>query len=799
MFRRCSLQAIDNLLIDTASTPLDFLETCEHVMDICKKAFAWSLCKEAVSPQVVVDNIATAYLLVYHLVSHPCSNIPDATPKSGQVMESQQLYLVHEKMKTIIEQHLVDKVLPKFHSCLASHDLIIELYVEQWKFFLVCVANLKAIFSYLLQVYNSIEHPDNTLKNTEDTALLKWSDIILTEEIQQYLAHELLDLAAENRQNENVLEYKESSFSVESHNHLYSEMNELASQTTAVNPDQCNKASYVSEVRDALVILPNLEFYRTIIEDNYICEMCHYYTTESARLERLGIYEYSIRGLKLIEKETEQAGQYLLSKRVALDRLVDVFVDQHELFFEASPLGKWLGENYESNQDKILSVYKLLSLSENVGIPFIESLFTKTVTNLIASEIERVIMATGGDTYGRIIHSFLGIVKQLKSLVADVFFSNVGMIEAMETGIRQSILQCSESTNFKSLAKRLASLSSDALIRSKDEADATLTIEDIVCVYYFLPDVEPSVKETFLIEYQNRLARRLLFEEYDLSREKRVLSLLAQVQQSQTLFFCRSMIKDIDTEVARLKSFVKDGIAVSPTMISGGMWPPLPTIDPRLPEPLDKIVQQSHQEAVQKHFRCQVKLSAGFSSGILVVNFPKKPSFRLRVSLLQLRITLCFNTKAEWRLSDLCERIGCSETECCSSLEPLIKRTILQSVYPLEAISVIRVGTFRKINFSNDLNLIPDTSREPLILLTNSNTNGTTDTKPQLSSYAIESRIVQLLKSKGPQPLDQLLQHLNDIFHPLQVSVLELKKQLEGLLSRRFIERDEHKCFKLIP
>ncbi|CCW68623.1 unnamed protein product [Phytomonas sp. Hart1] len=796
-----SLQIINNLLIDNVSTPLDFVETCEHVTTICKQTFSWSLCEEVVSPQVIVNNITTAYILVYHLVSHPCSNIPDTIPEHAQIIEGQQIYLVYENMKTMIGQHLIDKVLPKFCLCLTSRDSIIELYVQQWKFFLVCVVNLKAIFSSLLQCYNSMEHTENKLKNTEDTALLKWSDIILTEEVQEYLSHEFLDLATENRYNVNGLKHQNHSLDfVESPEtlHFY-DANELASPTDAVNSDRRSKVSYVSEVRDALVMLPNPEFYKGIIEDNYISEMCHYYTVESGLMESLGIYEYSIRTLGIIQRETEQAKRYLLSKHVALDKLVDVFVDQHELYFEESPLESWLRDSNETKRKEILSVYKLLSLSENVGVPFIQSLFTQTVTKLIASEVERVAMTTGGDTYGRIIHTFLTITNQLKHLVSDVFFSNVGMIEAMEKGIRQSILQCSESVNFKSLSKRLVSISSDALVRSECETDISLTIEDTVCVYYFLPDSEPSVKEIFLIEYQNYLARRLLFEAYDLSREKAVLNLLAQVQQNQSLFFCRSMVKDIETEAARLKSYAKGGIAVSPIIISGGMWPSSPRIAARLPDSLQGIIQESYQEAIKRHFRSQVNLSMGFSSAILVVNFPHRPPFRLRVSLLQLCIALSFNLKNEWKLSDLCEQIGCSEADCSFALGPFIKKTILQSIYPLETISVIRVGTFKKVGFSKYFNLIPDTFREPLILLSNCNMNTTTHTKLQLGSHAIESRIVQLLKNKGPQPFDQLLQDLNTIFHPSQVSVFEFKKRLENILARGFIERDQDKCFKLIP
>lgn len=755
--------SLNDLLIDSVSVPFDFPNLWREVAGKCASILQWEATFHGEgATQDMCNTVMDAYLLVYHLISHPCSNTPLVKVNGKEIWEGQQIMAVYSLQGAIFERHLLNNVMPAF-SQQVSYDSVVQSYVRAWRSFLVAVVNMKTVFSSLADKWSLLGLEDNPLDRTEDIALRKWSSVVLTPSIVAQLRKELRALLADERAGHGSPEL-----------------------------------SFAVEIKDELSMLPDSTFYRNIVEVDYIRDMCEYCGSRVRGVVENDLFAYSKLCLELIDEEVLRANRFLTCKEHAVDRLVETLVDDHIGAFGRGELAEWLGAVGEREVDvKLQTAFRVLWWSKCKGAPLMEGMFKESVAQHTVATLSGVVRAASesGDTYAAVIECFAAVIRKYRNIVMSVFDYNGCMLEAMDEGLRAGFASLRH-MNFKKLADRLAAFSNAILGKT---GSTRLCLEDVVSVYYFLPDAENAAKDVFLVSYQKHLAKRLLSHHYDAVREQRSMEQLVQIKQSPILFCCRSMLKAASTQSIYIGASDVDGVKVNPALLSRGTWPSQPhTLSTSgVSAAVLQQIESAQQLCSRRRHGQKIEFSAPYSSAVIRMAVPGATaasavqSVQLKVSFLQMCIIDHFNHRSEWTVQGLCEALRVSEPECAFALAPLVSATVLRLSGAMASNAVVSLGACDGL-VGDVVNVMPlefhsVVHRAAVKPQEQRAQQGVAKANPM----KVESQIVHLLKKSGPKSAEELMTSLSSAMQPHSVSRGELKRSLEKLIERGLLVRDD--------
>lgn len=764
-------RSLNDLLIDSVSIPFNFSTLWKEINTNCINILQWeSVFSGKDSAQKMCNTVMSTYTLVYHLISHPCVGTPVVKTGGKEVCEGQQLTAVHSLLGGIFELHLLQSVVPGFSE--SQRSSTVQTYVRFWRSFLVAVVNIKTIFSSLTDKWTLLGLEDNPLERTEDVALKKWSEVVLSPTVVSQLREELRKLLIAER-----------------------------------NGEATSDLPYAMELKDELAMLPDLSYYRSIVETDYIKDMCDYCRSTLGNINSDDLYIYAKASLKLINEETRRAERYLTCRDRAVDHLIEMLVDERIPFFEASDLPNWMNSLYENpSHEGLRTVFHLLWCSKGRGAPLMECMFKNSVARCTSLALQNAVEspADGSDACTAVIYCGIELIRKYRNIVSSVFDGDGCMMEAMNEGLQKSFANA-RSLNFKKIADRLAAFSNTAL---RNGAKSDLQLGDIISVFYFLPDVENSGKDAFLTSYQKGLAKRLLFYQYNEAWERHALEQLAQVKQSPILFCCRSMLKSVTSRSIDVHSATEKNVKVQAQLLSKGVWPGIPCSSSGVgaaPPPIAKIVEAGQRLCVTQRPGQNIEFSIPYSSAVVAMKLPieiKKDFSRvlLKLSFIQMCLVNCFNKNTSYTLLQLSGEICTSEAECATALMPLVRASILTHPMPLTSNTCISLGSFERIQ-SDSLDLIP---LKATAIMQCATVKLCEQRNPQANSRAltqkVESRIIHRIKSEGPQSGEDLMTYISTVLHPSTITRSELKRALETLLSREMVVRNETlKKFEYCP
>ncbi|KPA85218.1 putative Cullin 2 [Leptomonas pyrrhocoris] len=763
-------RSLNDLLIDSVSVPFDFPNLWKEVTQKCGSILKWeSVFIGENGPQEMCNTVMDAYVLVYHLISHPCSNTPLVKVNGKEIWEGQQIMAVYSLQGAIFEQHLLNNVITAF----GQEDDIptIQTYVRLWRSFLVAVVNIKTVFSSLADKWSLLGLEENPLDRTEDIALRKWSTIVLTPHVVSQLRRELRALLAGER-------------------------------AGGCAPD----LSFAVEIKDELSMLPDSNYYRSIVEVDYIRDMCEHSWSKARSIAESDLFEYAKVCLDLIEEELIRAGKFLTNKDHAVDRLVETLVDDHINLFQVAKVSEWHDAAGQPEADlKLQTLFRLLWWSKGKGAPLMEGIFKDSVARCTAAQLSKAVQTAAevADTYAHIIESFALIVKKYRNVVRSVFGNNGCMLEAMDEGLHSGFVNM-HSVNFKKLADRLAALSNSILGKS---GATKLQMEDIISVYYFLPDAEIAAKDTFLVSYQAHLAKRLLLHHYDDKREQRAMEQLVQVKQSPILFCCRSMLKTTRNHSIYIGASTTNHVLVNPALLSRGTWPSVPhsVATSGIPPACSHEIEIAKERCMKMRHGQKIDFSAPYSCGVVRMQLPpgtgsNRTTVQLKLSFVQICIVDRLNIKTEWGFRELCDALKVNEGDCLSALTPLVKATVVQldgAPGPACKVSLGRCnGLVGDVVDLMPLEFHAFAQSAAVKLREQRAPPNAARANPQ----RLESQVVHLLKQNGALAAEELLTLLTAAMVPLTVPRGELKRVLEKLIERGLVVRDgTHRKFSYSP
>lgn len=301
--------------------------------------------------------------------------------------------------------------------------------------------------------------------------------------------------------------------------------------------------------------------------------------------------------------------------------------------------------------------------------------------------------------------------------------------------------------------------------------------------------------------YKQDLARRLLLgRSPSMDAEKLAVSKLKAECGSQFTSKLEGMFTDIDLSKELMNSFkqskddsnaladVCQGIDLSVQVLTSGFWPTYPMLDLNLPPGVAAAQQIFSKFYLKKHSGRRLAWINSLGTAILRAKF-KPGTKELVLSAFQATVLLLFNDSTQLTFQDISSATSIPEKE--------LQRTLQSLACGRERI-LIKTPKGRDVEKTDSFEINEDYSsrlyrvRVNTIQLreTTEENKKTNESVMQDRQYQIDAAIVRIMKTRKTLSHKLLVSEvLGQLRFP--VEAVELKRRVESLLDREYLERDE--------
>ncbi|KAL3616891.1 Cullin-4 [Castilleja foliolosa] len=305
-------------------------------------------------------------------------------------------------------------------------------------------------------------------------------------------------------------------------------------------------------------------------------------------------------------------------------------------------------------------------------------------------------------------------------------------------------------------------------------------------------------KDVFEAFYKKDLAKRLLMgKSASIDAEKSMISKLKTECGSQFTNKLEGMFKDIELSKEINESFkqssqartkLPSGIEMSVHVLTTGYWPTYPPMDARLPHELNLYQDIFKEFYLSKYSGRRLMWQNSLGQCVLKAEFPKGRK-ELVVSLFQTTVLMLFNDAEKLSFEDIKESTGIVDQELRRTLQSLAcgKFRVLQ-----------KDPRGRDVADEDDF-VFNDQFTAPLYRIkinaiqmreTPEENVSTTEKVFQDRIHQVDCAIVRIMKTR------KVLSHtllITELFEQLKFPIkpADLKKRIEGLIEREFLERDK--------
>ncbi|RXH97211.1 hypothetical protein DVH24_035879 [Malus domestica] len=305
-----------------------------------------------------------------------------------------------------------------------------------------------------------------------------------------------------------------------------------------------------------------------------------------------------------------------------------------------------------------------------------------------------------------------------------------------------------------------------------------------------------SDKDLFAEFYRKKLARRLLFDpSADKEHEKSILTKMKQQCGGQFTSKMEGMVTDLTLARENQTSFeeylcnspnVDPGIDFTITVLTTGFWPSYKTCDLSLPAEMVKCVEV-FKGFYERKTKCR-KITWIYSLGTcnIIGKFELK-EIELVVSTYQGALLLLFNSMDRLSYSEILSKLNLTHEAAirvlhslsCAKYKILIKEPDTKTISPNDSFEFNYKFTDRMRRIK--IPLPPVEERKEVIQ----------DVEKE-RRYAIDAAIVRIMKSRKVLEHQQLVTEcVEQLRHKFKPDIRAIKKQIEGLIIRDYLERDK--------
>lgn len=325
--------------------------------------------------------------------------------------------------------------------------------------------------------------------------------------------------------------------------------------------------------------------------------------------------------------------------------------------------------------------------------------------------------------------------------------------------------------------------------RSDEEVDATL--EAVMSLFRLIHG-----KDIFEAFYKKDLAKRLVHgKSASLDLEKMMISKLKTECGANNKL--EGMFRDIEVSRETVRSFRQHARSVaslgasdvdlSVFVLTNAYWPHVPQAPLRLPQTLSDLHDTFKQFYIGKHSRRKLTWQYSNASTTVRARFPTADKL-LSLSLYQTVVLLLFNDADELSMEDISSATGLVDTDlhrtllslACGKVRVLHKRPKGSSVAKGDMFVWNKGFTHPQVRIKINAIQVKESAAED---------QQTTERVFMERHFEIDAAIVRILKTRRTLTHTSLIAELfAQLRFPFKVG--DLKKRIESLIEREYLERD---------
>ncbi|TKY69692.1 Cullin-3A protein [Spatholobus suberectus] len=332
-------------------------------------------------------------------------------------------------------------------------------------------------------------------------------------------------------------------------------------------------------------------------------------------------------------------------------------------------------------------------------------------------------------------------------------------------------------------------------LKGVSEEDVEITLDQVMMLFQYLQE-----KDVFEKYYKQHLAKRLLSGKTVSDDAERSLIVKLKTECGyQFTSKLEGMLTDMKTSLDTMQGFYANHpeLSDSPTLtvqvLTTGSWPTQSTVTCNLPAEMSALCEKFRSYYLSTHTGRRLSWQTNMGTADLKATFGKGQKHELNVSTYQMCVLMLFNNA---------DRLSYKEIEQATEIPASDLKRCLQSLALVKGRNVLRKEPTSKDVGEDDVFFVNDKFSSKLYKVKIGTVAAQRESEPEKLETRhrveedrkpqIEAAIVRMMKSR------KQLDHTNliaEVTNQLQLRFLanprEVKKRIESLIERDFLERDD--------
>lgn len=390
-----------------------------------------------------------------------------------------------------------------------------------------------------------------------------------------------------------------------------------------------------------------------------------------------------------------------------------------------------------------------------------------------------------------LVRSLITEMEDYDRIVGESFCGDKRFAGEIASSFRHAASLCGR---FPELVSRYADEAFRRGLEGAGAAEVGLLVRRVTTLFRCLEE-----KAAFEKHHRQHLAERLLqggiaYQE----AEKRLIAQLRAECGHQFTSKLEGMVQDMNVSKATMRAFRASSLypgdepAIAVLVLTAAHWPAFPEGPCLLPAEMLQLRDRFRRYYLGVHPARRLAWSSSLGTAVLAAEFREGERHEITVSVQQMSVLLLFNSADRLTFREIEEGTGIPE--------PVLKRALL-SMSMIRGRDVLRkepmspeVAEDHAFHFNGSFTcrshrlrmwMLPPAHKEPAAAEPRQQAEG--DRRPQ-----IDAAVVRLMKSRRVLGHDDLIAEVTSQLRPrFSPDAVEIKRRIELLIDREYLERDE--------
>jgi len=551
-----------------------------------------------------------------------------------------------------------------------------------------------------------------------------------------------------------------------------------------VQRDREGEASHRALLRTLTKMFAQLGMYAPELEPRVLTRAREHYRRDSAAQLGTGTdvagYLVAVDAQMAAEEERCAACLEASTRRPMVSVLEEELVRRHAALLVDAGAAKLLDEGRVSDLRRL---YTMLARVGEVGR------LRDAWAAYVRKRGTEVVQDTGRDK--DMVDRLLALRAALLTALRESLASDEAFARSMKDNL-ESAVNSRQNRPAELLAKFLDQKLRAGVKRISDQ-ELEKSMEDALSIFRLVQG-----KDVFEAFYKRHLARRLLLERSSSEdAERKMLALLKEECGAQFTNKLEGMFRDMELSrelmglAKRAPQYLEaspSGVDISVSVLTAGHWPSYPSTTCTLPAELVRAQEAFTSFYLSKHSGRNLSWVPSQGTCTVKAQF-RKGARELVVSQLQCSVLLAFSEA---------DRLSCSEIQAQTGIEAGELKRVLQSLTCVPSMQVLLKEPKGKEVADTDVFVFNEgfTSDKFRVRLNQVQPKEVQEESQQINEgvaqdrqYQIDAAVVRIMKARKTLSHKLLISELIDQLR-FTVQPADLKKRIESLIEREFLERD---------